>query len=228
MIKTVLLDLDDTIFDFKACERQALSAALTSFGIPFVKEDLADYSRINDQMWKLLEKGEIAREVLKTKRFQVFLARYPSPPASDVFADRYMQKLSRTSALEEGASELLVDLSANYSLYAVTNGYEFTQNGRLKSAGIGKFFKEVFISQKIGAVKPKKEFFDYCAAHIPGFSLSETVLIGDSLTSDIAGGKAYGLFTIRYNPTGAPNDSDVFPDREVTSLAEIPDLLKSL
>lgn len=228
MIKTVLLDLDDTIFDFKACERQALAVALSSFSILYEDADLSDYSRINDAMWKLLEKGEITREELKTKRFRIFLSRYLDPPSPEEFAERYMEKLSWTSALEPGARELLEELSRSYSLYAVTNGYEQTQNGRLRSAGIGSYFKEIFISQRIGAVKPKKEFFDYCVSRIPDFSLAESVLIGDSLTSDIAGGNAYGLFTIRYNPLGGSDHPEILPDREVASLAEIPSLLKTL
>ena len=228
MIKTILLDLDDTIFDFKECERQALSATLVSFNLDFQKEDLSDYSEINEKMWKLLEKGEINREELKIKRFELFLSRYPSPPSAERFAEGYMTSLSNTSSLIDGAKEVLTFLSGKYDLYAVTNGYERTQYGRIRASGIGMYFKDIFISEKVGAAKPKKAFFDYCVAHIPGFSFSESVLIGDSPTSDIAGGKAYGLFTIRYNPTGAPNPEDAIPDREYSSLSELPALLRTL
>lgn len=228
MIKNIFLDLDDTIFDFKACERRALSAALNSFDLRYSDSDLADYSEINDRMWKALEKGEITREELKTKRFKVFLARYSTAPDEHTFADRYMERLSRTSDLIPGARDVLKILSEKYDVYAVTNGYEFTQCGRIASANIGGFFKEIFISQRIGAVKPEKEFFDYCASRIPAFSLSETVLIGDSLTSDIAGGKAYGLFTVWYNPAGRSAPTAFSPDREIDSLFDLPDLLASL
>lgn len=40
----------------------------------------------------------------------------------------------------------------------------------------------------MGADKPSKAFFDACFAAIPGFRLEETVMVGDSLTSDIRGG----------------------------------------
>ena len=228
MIKTVLLDLDDTIFDFKACERQALSAALTKRGLSFCDDDIKDYSKINDKMWKLLEKGEIKREELRTRRFSEFLSRYKTPVDPSAFADLYMQMLAQTNVLIEGARPLLEYLSAHYDLYAVTNGYVQTQSGRINRADIGKYFKEIFISQIVGAPKPKKEFFDYCAAHIPAFSLADTVLIGDSPTSDISGGNAYGIFTIRYNPGRLENPPDVLPKREVYSLSELPALLRSL
>lgn len=228
MIKTVLLDLDDTILDFKACEKQALSAALTACGISFAESDLSDYSKINDGMWKMLEKGEITREELKNKRFEVFLSRYSVRISATAFADVYMDHLSKTGVLINGAKELLETLSKRYDVYAVTNGYEYTQNGRIKSADIGKYFKHVFISQNIGAVKPQKAFFDYCAAYIPGFSPETAVLIGDSPTSDISGGNAYGIFTIRFNPLHLPNPVDIQPKSEVAELFEIPSLLATL
>ena len=228
MVKTVLLDLDDTIFDFKACEREALSAALTKCGLPFSAADITDYSRINDSMWKLLEKGEIKREELRTRRFELFLSRYKTPWEASAFADLYMQMLSQTDVLIDGARELLEYLSAHYDLYAVTNGYVQTQSGRIRQADIGKYFKEIFISQLAGAPKPQKEFFDYCVSHIPAFSPADTVLIGDSPTSDISGGNEYGIFTIRYNPGRLQNPPDKLPKREVYSLSEIPELLRSL
>lgn len=228
MITTVLMDLDDTIFDFKACERQAISTNLNEFDVEYSAEDLSDYSVINDRMWKKLERGEITRDQLRTERFRVFLSRYDRQIDSSVFADRYMENLSKTSELIDGARELLIYLSAHYALYAVTNGYVRTQVGRIRHADIEKYFDEIFISQRIGADKPRKEFFDYCASHIPNFCLKNTVLIGDSLTSDIKGGKEYGLFTIRYDPKGDVSEDGICPDRVVRSLSEIPSLLSEI
>ena len=228
MIKNIFLDLDDTIFDFKACERQALSAALSAFDLAFVEDDLSDYSRINDSMWKLLEKGEITREELKTRRFEIFLSRFATPPSAKTFAEEYMRNLADTNALIDGARELLQTLSAKYRLYAVTNGYEVTQKGRLRSAAIEGYFTGIFISQIVGAVKPKREFFDYCVARIPDFALRDTVLVGDSMTSDIAGGKAYGLYSIRFNPYREPCVGTLLPDAEISALAELPALIARL
>ena len=227
MVKTVLLDLDDTIFDFKACEKEALSAALDAYGIPFHDADLSDYSEINDRMWKKLERGEITRERLKIERFEVFLSRFERRPDATEFCAAYFEKLSHTSALIDGACDVLDSLSETYRLYAVTNGYAYTQTGRIAASGIGRYFLDIFISEKVGSVKPKKEFFDYCAAHIPNFVLRETVLVGDSPTSDIAGGKAYGLYCIRYNPKHLA-DGEAIPDAEIASLSELPSVLSVL
>ena len=227
MIKTVLIDLDDTIFDFKSCEKLALSRSLDRFSIAYCDEMLHRYSVINDAMWKKLERGEITREVLRVHRFELFLREYGVSDISfDSFADTYADELKNTGVLLPGAEELLADLSKQYALYAVTNGYVDTQMGRIRTAGIRKYFKEIFISQLVGYVKPSKGFFDHCKEKI-GFELSETVLIGDSLTSDIRGGVDYGIYTIWFNPHGLTSDL-VSPNAQVHSLSEIPGLLLSL
>ena len=87
-----------------------------------------------------------------------------------------------------GAPELLEELYGKYRLYIVSNGTAKVQEGRIGSSGIAKYMDGIFISQVLGANKPDKQFFDICFAEILDFSLSETVIIGDSLSSDIKGG----------------------------------------
>ena len=48
MIKTVIFDLDDTLFDFKRSERVALTNTLIELGIEPREETLSKYSEIND------------------------------------------------------------------------------------------------------------------------------------------------------------------------------------
>ena len=62
----------------------------------------------------------------------------------------------------EGAEELLKHLSEKYRLYMVTNGTLSVQKGRIKSAGMRPYFKDIFISEEIGYDKPGKAYFDYC------------------------------------------------------------------
>ena len=67
------------------------------------------------------------------------------------------------------------------------------QAGRLKSADISKYFQKIFVSEEIGADKPDKQYFDRCAEQIPDFDPQKTMIVGDSLTSDIQGGINAGL-----------------------------------
>ena len=72
MIKTVLFDLDETLFDFKSDERAALKSTLLSLGIKTDDAVLSLYSRINLEQWKRLEKREITRDQVKFNRYKLF------------------------------------------------------------------------------------------------------------------------------------------------------------
>ena len=66
MIKSVLLDLDDTIFDFHRAEAAALTGMLTELEITPTEEVISLYSEINDRHWKMLELGTLTRDELLT------------------------------------------------------------------------------------------------------------------------------------------------------------------
>ena len=89
-----------------------------------------------------------------------------------------------------------------------------------------KYFEKIFISQSIGYNKPSKEFFDYCFAEIKNAKREETIIIGDSPSSDILGGKNAGMITCRFNPN--KKTSDITSDYEIESLDEIPTLLERI
>ena len=102
------------------------------------------------------------------------------------------------------------------------------QEGRLKSAGIGPWFEEIFISEEIGFNKPSAEFFDRCFEKIPDFRRERTIMIGDSLTSDILGGIKAGIRTCWFNPQGRPGREDVVPTYELGKLEQVPGLLEKI
>ena len=81
------------------------------------------------------------------------------------------------------------------------------------------------IRDRLHTQKPEPAFFDKVGQLIPGFIKEETLMIGDSLTADIAGGNAAGIDTIWYNPNHKENTSQVVPTYTVSNYQEIADLL---
>ncbi|MBR7137489.1 MAG: HAD hydrolase-like protein, partial [Clostridia bacterium] len=73
----------------------------------------------------------------------------------------------------------------------------------------------------IGAAKPERAFFDRVLAEIPRFKREEMLIVGDSLSSDIAGGSIAGIDTCLYNPAGKENTSPHSPTYEIRSLKEL-------
>lgn len=228
MIKNVFIDLDDTLLDFLAAEKAALTRTLLNFGITPDERVLARYSAINDAQWKLLEKGEITREQVKWRRYALLFEEFGIECDPLAVNDHYMEELSKGHIFMEGAKELLDALFGNYRLYLASNGTAWVQERRLKSADLNRYFDGIFISQQMGYDKPDPRFFERAFATIPDFSKEETVMVGDSLTSDIKGGQGAGLYTLWFNPKGKVNHSEIQPDNTFTRLSDLPELLKGL
>lgn len=228
MIHTVFLDLDDTLLDFHKGERTALASALRQVGIVPTAEILERYSVINAQQWQLLEQGLLTREEVLVRRFDLLFEELGVTCSSQHVRDLYEGLLRQQHDFLPGGRELLETLSPHYDLYIASNGTAAVQDQRLADAGILPYCKDVFISQRLGAVKPQREFFEACFARIPGFSLEEAIIIGDSLTSDIQGGLNAGLHTCWFNPHGRTAPPDVQPEYQVQALGEIPGLLASI
>ncbi|RKX73341.1 MAG: noncanonical pyrimidine nucleotidase, YjjG family, partial [Spirochaetes bacterium] len=98
----------------------------------------------------------------------------------------------------------------------ITNGIKDTQYGRLKKAGLMEIFEEIIISEEAGIAKPAVGFFDYALERIGFRQIENMLVIGDSLSSDIAGGAGYGIDTCWFNPEGLENNSSVKPTYEIS------------
>ena len=228
LIKHIFLDLDDTLFDFKRSERVALSNTLSALGIDPTDEVISRYSVINRGQWEALERGEATREEILPRRYEILFNELGVEIEPMKAQKLYEKSLTGTYFYIDGAEELIRELHKDYKTYIASNGTAIVQDGRIGLSGIDKYFDKIFISERVGHNKPSKEFFDACFKDIGEIDRKETIIIGDSLTSDILGGKNAGILTCLYNPKGNAAREDIKPDYEVKSLAEIPNLLKSI
>ena len=190
---TLLLDLDETLFDFSKSEKFAIDKLMEKYNIPVTEENRRLYSEINDEKWKRLERGELTRPQLFRERFADFFEKTGVTADTDEANLSYMTFLSQASFILGGALETCEKLNENYSLYLVTNGTKIVQNGRLNGSPIMKYIKDVFISEEIGFNKPQKEYFNYVLEHIEEKDRTKILVVGDSLSSDIAGAENSGL-----------------------------------
>ena len=215
----ILFDIDDTLLNFPRSEREALCEAFMLVGIDLNDEMIGTYHKINYELWKALECGEITREALMTRRFEDFVKFYGFSIDLKKIADDYLDCLSKKVYYIDGARELLASLYGKVKMYIVTNGLERVQTGRYALSGFDKIFDGMFISQVVGANKPHARFFEYVAEHIEGFDKKKTLIVGDSLTSDIAGGINFGIDTCWYSPKG--KNTELQPTYIVDSLDKV-------
>ena len=228
MIRYVLFDVDDTLLDFGKAEAAAIRKTFERIGIPVTEELIRRYSEINAQQWSRFEKGEITREKLLTERFDILFSELGINVPSEMAQASYEYLLGIGHYFVDGAEELLQALKDKYELYIVSNGNASVQDRRLKSAGIIPYFKDIFISERVGFNKPSAEFFETCFERIPGFEKDKAVIVGDRLSSDILGGMNAGVKTCWFNPRGDAPDPDIPADYEIKHLSELPALLESI
>lgn len=228
MFTILLFDLDNTIFNFNMAEHNALSKTLHKMGIEPTESICNRYSELNLSQWKRLELGEITREQVKLFRFELLFNELGINCDAKTAASTYEGYLSVGHFFMDGAEQLLKKLSSmnQFRLFLVTNGTKKVQDGRLKSANISHYFENIFISEAIGYNKPQIEYFNKCFSMIPDFDKEKTVIIGDSLTSDMKGGILAGIKTIWFNPSGCDNTTEWIPDYEIHKLSELLPLLQ--
>lgn len=221
----LLFDADATLMDFHRSEREAVRECLDFFGLPSGDDVIAVYSEINAGYWRMLERGEIEKEKLYAARWRSLMEHYGFDCNAQQISDKYIERLTLKSYMIDGALELCQKLHGKFRMYIVTNGQKDVQRGRLFPAPLFKYFDGCFISEDIGYEKPHIEYFNAVTKQIPDYDPEKTIIIGDSLTSDMKGGINAGIDTCWYNPSGKPVPHDMPLTYVVGNFDEIAEIL---
>mgnify|MGYP004549962901 CR=1 FL=1 len=197
----VFLDLDNTILDFGMAEKKAITKLLENNNVSADNDTVKLYSEINDGYWKSFERGEIKKEEIFSGRFKSFTAALNLNLDPEKLSKEYFGLLSFGNDVIDGAKDFLSFLkSKNVTVCITTNGVAATQYKRIEGSGLKQYFDYVFVSEAAGSQKPEKAYFDYVFKNIPPVDKSEILVIGDSESSDIAGGINSGLDTCLFDP----------------------------
>ena len=228
MIKNIFLDLDDTILDFHRGEREAITDTLEHFGVKVTDEVINRYRHFNRMCWEALERGEMKRDDVLTRRFELFFESVGERVSAREVQAYYEVRLSEGCYFIDGAERLLDELVGKYRLYITSNGTAFVQDRRIAKSGIARYFDGIFISERMGAHKPAAEFFDACFAAMEEPVREQTLIIGDSLTSYILGGINAGIHTCHYTCGKDVEYSDIKPEYSARNLSQIPEIIEKI
>ena len=219
---TLLMDADDTVFDFGRCEYNALQAALSAYGLRFDEEVYERFSRINAALWRQFEMNRITRAELRVRRFAELIEQCLAEfDQAALLADEYVRQLAEQAIYFPGTEEVLGRLCQVYDIYIITNGLKTVQRSRLEKSGLYAYIKGCFISDEMGVQKPMKAYFDEVLAQVREKDLSKILVVGDSLTSDMQGGRNAGLDTYLYDPKGKVTLPHPLCDYRIERLEEL-------
>ncbi len=225
----LLLDADNTLFDFDAAEEYALTRTLIRFGLSPTPPLKARYREINSALWLEYDRGRITQEALGPKRFQLLFetSEFSGGPGDPrQWSAFFLDSLADCPTLMPGAEQLCRRISSRYILSLTTNGISHVQRKRLKASPLARYFEDrVFISGEMGCRKPEKAYFDAVLSSLGvGSQRGKVLVIGDSLSSDIKGAFQSRLDSVWLHRPGAKAGA-VKPTYEVESLPQLGQLL---
>jgi 2-haloacid dehalogenase len=200
----VLLDADNTIFDYDRAEAEALGETFASVIPEVPRAEAAEaYRGINSRYWKLFEQGAVTAAGLQTGRWIDLFQQLGCAGNASEAASAYVARLSTKAHFLPGAADFVRELARRARLGLVTNGLSRVQRGRLAHSGIAGQFAAVLISEELGFAKPDPRFF-LAAGSALNLPASELLCVGDSPAADIAGARGAGIDACWFSPSGAP------------------------
>lgn len=217
----ILFDIDGTLLDFSAAEREAIEGTLGHFGLPATDDAVAAFSSINAALWHKLEQGEIKKDKLTVQRFAELLEKLGAEGDPVLMNNDFLTRLSKAAMPLPGAGEMLEELAEHCTIAAVSNGVLRVQLQRLDKSGLLKYFDGVFVSEKVGATKPNPRIFEYALKKLGIQNPKKVLMVGDSLGADIKGGINAKLDTCWCNFNGAENETGIIPTHTIRSYEEL-------
>ena len=235
--KLVLIDLDDTLFDYPKTEEVAFRNTFKELGF-FVESELGNakkeeiyekikdrYKDVNLQLWKDLEKGAVDKDRLKVVRFEKIIEEFDLKYNPYEMSELYLKKLGEGIFPFEATEKLCEYLHSKYKVGIITNGIKEVQHSRIENSTIAKYIDKIIISDEVGVNKPDQRIFEYAMNYFEIMDQSEVIMIGDSLGADIKGGQNAGNDTCWVNLRNNVNDTGIVPKYEVRKLEELFEIL---
>ena len=211
----IFFDLDHTLWDFDKNAEETLrelynTYRLNEIGLPSAGLFIETYTRNNHQLWAEYHTGKITKAALRETRFKrTFLELGVRPDLLPLqFEDDYVRLCPTKTNLFPHVHETLQYLQGKYTLHLISNGFKESQAVKLANTNTRQYFKQIIISDEVGANKPDHAIFEH-ALNLARAEKNESIMIGDSLEADIRGALNFGIDAIYFNPANLPKPADI-------------------
>lgn len=209
MLRAVLFDLDDTLFDHKLCARTALTALHEAYE-PFRTRPFIEIERLHagflEELHGRVTSGELPLEQARQERFRRLFGAVGVTPdervvveAAETYRGGYV-KIRRPVA---GAAALVAAVRQRAQVGIVSNNLLEEQQGKLRQCALDRYVDALVVSEETGMSKPDPRIFQIALERL-GRRADEVVMVGDSWAADIKGAQAAGIRPIWFNPERVP------------------------
>lgn len=207
MIKTVIFDLDDTLFDEIDFVRSGFRAAarhITTLSDRYSPDDVFDL------IWKCFLTGE------RGSTFNLALAELGLPGGLSL-VDKLVEVYrthTPTLILPPDSRSVLEELKGRYILGLLTDGFLPTQRLKVQALGIEHYFDAIVYTEELGREywKPSPRGFETLLQML-GSLPEQTACVADNESKDFIAPNRLGLLTIQLlRPAGLHRQPSPLPD----------------
>ncbi|KHD38334.1 hydrolase [Clostridium acetobutylicum] len=223
MIKAVVFDLDDTLYN----------------EMDFVKEGFRCVSTYLSNKYNM-DKDKLLNEILdilkahgRGKIFNIICDRYKFNEDVASLVEIYRNSKSRLTVYSD-AKEILDCFKDKYKLGIITDGKASVQWNKINSLGIKNYFDKIIVTDDFGFEfwKPNEFAFKEIIKALK-CEAKEAVYVGDNPNKDFIGARKVGLYTIRIIREFGDNMSlnakkGYEADTSIKSLLELPNIIKNI
>ena len=211
MLKAILFDIDDTLYDLSIPFKEAFRELFPGEKMDLEGAFLAS-RKYSDLIYDRSLSGEISMAEMYIYRLGNAFRDYgkiidgPTALQFQSVYEKRQHEIRMTGEMER----MLEELSRKITLGIITNGPSEHQRDKVRALGVGKPHKEIFEAarEKLG-LKPE-----------------ELCFVGDAYGHDILGAKGAGWKAVWFNHRGRQATGEVMPDYEVRSEQELIALLE--
>lgn len=229
MYKTILIDLDDTIWDTYSNGKESMRETYHHFRFDRFFDSFETFFDIyypnNCLLWEKYRHGEVTKEELIVQRLYFPLKPYIEYDEAFILSVNkdFLDRTKLKTKLLPYAIETLTYLQEKYKLYIVSNGFTEVQYQKMEHSGLMPYFDGIVLSDEVGHNKPHPRIFE-AALELAQTNKEDAIMLGDSWDADIVGARNAGIDQIWYD-LGIESPQGFDPTHRITSLNQIKELL---
>jgi putative hydrolase of the HAD superfamily len=225
VIKAVVWDVDDTIFDYAGADRIGMRTHLGREGLPArcdsVEQALALWEELTVVHWARFAAGECDFEGQRRDRVRDFLGLPLTDDEADAYFGRHVVHYEAAWLLFPDTLPVLDVLADGYRHAVLSNSSFVHQDRKLRTLGIRDRFEALLCAVELGVSKPEAGAF-HAACGVLELPPHEVAYVGNEPDIDARGAADAGLLGIWLDRRGTGGRPDLL---RITGLAELPGLL---
>jgi putative hydrolase of the HAD superfamily len=233
MVRAVLFDLDDTLFDHRNSSADALRRLQQAHEC-FRRAPFDEFEREHASLLELVHpevvSGRLGIDEARSERFRRLFNRFgveADPLQCDEAARMYRSGYLDSRRATAGAAALLMALGSRAAVGIVSNNILSEQRDKLDHLGLSQFVDALIVSGETGMSKPDPGIFNI-ALDAVGARPDEAVMVGDSWSADVLGGLTAGIRAVWFNPLRLPPPDPSLRIAEIHALEPTPETLALL